>query len=71
MVESDAGTRAAEPVWRKASCCAGGECVEVSEQEDAVVLRNSKDPGAVLRCTGMEWRIFLRGIKAGEFDDLG
>jgi hypothetical protein len=75
MVESDKGERsrrrAADPAWRKSSFCASGECVEVSQQDGLVVLRNSKNPDVVLRCTSEEWRSFVAGIKAGECGDLG
>ena len=66
------GARLNKPAWRKASFCASGECVEVSQQEDMIVLRDSKEPHAsVLRYTAEEWRSFVLGVKAGEFDDLG
>jgi hypothetical protein len=36
-----------------------------------VAVRDSKDPdGPVLLYTRAEWRAFLHGAKAGEFDDL-
>ena len=39
--------------------------------ERAVLLRDSKDPaGPVLRFTATEWRVFLRGVYAGEFELL-
>jgi hypothetical protein len=61
-----------EPAWRKASFCASGECVEVAQQEDMIVLRDSKEPrGNLLRYTTEEWESFVRGVKAGEFDHLG
>jgi Domain of unknown function (DUF397) len=60
------------PVWRKTSYCASGECVEVATHNGLVVLRDSKRPGgSVLVYTPDEWLTFVRGIKAGEFDDLG
>ena len=66
------GARLGEPVWRKASFCASGECVEVAQQAGMIVLRDSKEPrGGVLRYTAEEWRSFVLGVKAGEFDDLG
>jgi len=74
MVESDVVSRlrrATETAWRKASFCAAGECVEVAQQDRGVALRNSTDPCVVLRCTIEEWRSFVRGVKAGEFDYLG
>lgn len=61
-----------KPVWRKASFCASGECVEVTQRNGMIVLRDSKEPrGSVLYYTTEEWQSFVRGIKAGEFDDLG
>jgi len=63
--------RAEQPAWRKASFCQSGECVEVAQQDGAIVLRDSKEPGeSVLRYTAEEWLAFVRGVKAGEFDDL-
>ena len=34
----------------------------------AVAMRNSKDPGTVLRYTEAEWRAFVLGARDGEFD---
>lgn len=63
------GVRQAEqPIWRRASFCGSGECVEVAELNGMVVMRDSKDPhGPMLRYTADEWRSFVRAIKAGEF----
>ena len=61
--------RLTELDWRKASMCQSGECVEVAQQDGMIVLRSSKDPDSILSYTAMEWQSFLRGIKAGEFDD--
>jgi hypothetical protein len=59
---------AGEPVWRKANCCASGECVEVTWWDDTTFLRDSKlANSSTLRCTTLEWRSFILGIKAGEF----
>ncbi|HEX9030274.1 MAG TPA: DUF397 domain-containing protein [Streptosporangiaceae bacterium] len=57
--------------WRKASFCGTAECVEVALRGGMVVLRDSKDPsGNVLSYTVDEFRAFVIGIQAGEFDDL-
>lgn len=58
--------------WRKSSFSGqGGECVELAEAGDAVLVRDSKDPdGPRLRFTRAEMLAFLQGAKAGEFDDL-
>ncbi|BFU42737.1 DUF397 domain-containing protein [Krasilnikovia sp. MM14-A1004] len=46
-----------------------GNCVEVRLDDDAVVVRDSKDrSGPVLRFTDAEWRAFLAGARDGEFD---
>jgi Domain of unknown function (DUF397) len=52
--------------WRKSSFSTNnGACVEV----DGSRIRDSKDPhGAVLTFTPDEWRAFIAGVKAGEFD---
>jgi Domain of unknown function (DUF397) len=58
--------------WRKAQRSVGnGACVELAPLEGMVAMRDSKDPdGPVLVYTPAEWRAFLHGAKAGEFDDL-
>jgi uncharacterized protein DUF397 len=61
----------ADGVWRKsqASNTQGGECVEVSFAEHAVLLRHSRDPaGPVLLFSHAEWAAFLTGARNGEFD---
>jgi Domain of unknown function (DUF397) len=63
--------QAKQAAWRKASFCQSGECVEVAELNGMIVLRDSKAPRRVLRYTTEEWRSFVLGIKASEFDDLG
>lgn len=49
-----------------------GECVEVATLSDgSVAVRDSKDPeGAVLRFTRGEMLAFVRGVRAGEFDEF-
>jgi uncharacterized protein DUF397 len=58
--------------WRKAQLSvSNGACVELAPANGMVALRDSKDPdGPVLMYTAAEWRAFLHGAKAGEFDDL-
>lgn len=59
--------------WRKASASIGaGECVEAAGLGGgAVALRNSRFPmGPALVFTSEEWRAFLKGAKADEFDRL-
>ncbi|MER5323455.1 DUF397 domain-containing protein [Streptosporangium roseum] len=61
-------------VWRKSSRSGdnGGQCVEVADNLPGVVaVRDSKDPdGPALLVTPAEWRSFVGGVKAGDFDRL-
>jgi len=65
--------------WRHSTCSQGADqtCVDVAFLGDAVAVRDSKEPaGPSLRFTPAEWRVFLCGVKAGEFElphsaDLG
>jgi hypothetical protein len=68
----------------KSSFCGGGECLEVGKftkssacdsasclevgHFDGVTVRNSKEPDIHVVFTTEEWRLFLLGAKAGEFD---
>jgi Domain of unknown function (DUF397) len=57
--------------WRKSSYSLGSDstCVEVSIQATGVAVRDSKNPtGPVLLFTMQEWRVFLLGVRADEFD---
>jgi hypothetical protein len=65
-------------MWRKASFCASGECVEVAQRNGMIVLRSANGPRGIsvgprrhVHYTTQEWQTFVRGVKAGEFDDLG
>jgi hypothetical protein len=58
--------------WRKSSFSGsnGGGCVEVARNLPGVVaVRDSKDrQGPALVFTPDEWRAFLDGVRAAEFD---
>jgi hypothetical protein len=58
--------------WRKSSYSGanGGGCVEIAQFPASVVaVRDSKDPqGPHLLFAPDEWRAFVVGAKAGEFD---
>lgn len=44
-------------------------CVEVAIRTDAVAVRDSKDNNGGLLCfSPNEWRAFVKGVKADEFD---
>jgi hypothetical protein len=57
-------------VWQRARFCSTGECVEVARDGDAIVIRDSRDPALHLRYSRQEWRAFVLGVKAGDFDSL-
>ena len=61
-----------KPFFRKSRFCASGECVEVAQRGDQIILRDSARPddGGLLHYGVEEWRSFVRNIKAGEFGDL-
>ncbi|MFB8121428.1 DUF397 domain-containing protein [Streptomyces bacillaris] len=59
--------------WRKSSKSSGVEgnnCLELAEHDGEILLRESDDPGVVIRTTPARLRALLDGVKAGEFDDL-
>ena len=63
----------AESTWRKSSASnAQGNCVELAVLPDGgVTVRNSRFPaGPHLTYTRPEIAAFVRGVQAGEFDDL-
>ena len=65
------GIDPASLAWRKSSYSdSGGECVETAVLPDRrVAVRDSKQPdGAILLYAPGEWRAFVAGAKAGEFD---
>ncbi|QWF80611.1 DUF397 domain-containing protein [Amycolatopsis sp. CA-230715] len=64
--------------WRKSSYSEsggsnGGNCVEAAALPDGrIAIRNSNNPDAgVTYFTRAEMSAWLKGVKAGEFDDLG
>jgi hypothetical protein len=59
--------------WNKSSFSNGASaCIEVSAGHpadgDDVFLRESDDPGVIVRTTAVKWAAFIAGAKAGEFD---
>jgi len=59
-------------VWRRSSAAAGGEAVEIAVLPAGDVLLRTTTSSAAglppLRYTPEEWRAFLAGVRAGEFD---
>jgi len=54
-------------VWRRSRRCEAGACVEVSGDQDKVLIRDSKDPdGPVLTFTAGFWEWLLERLAAGE-----
>jgi hypothetical protein len=56
--------------WRKSSYSNGqANCVEVADAGQDIAVRDSKEPdGPVLVFGAGEWRAFVSGLTAGEFD---
>ncbi|WP_406436884.1 DUF397 domain-containing protein [Streptomyces sp. NBC_00631] len=57
--------------FRRSSFCQsnGSGCVEIDRQAQGAVVRSSKNPdGPALHFTEEEWRTFIQGVQAGEFD---
>ncbi|MDA0635454.1 DUF397 domain-containing protein [Nonomuraea sp. MCN248] len=61
-------------VWQKSSYSSGngGQCVEVAMNlPEMIAVRDSKNPdGPKLLFTCDEWKVFIGGVKMGEFDAL-
>ena len=55
--------------WRRSTRCDSAACVEVAQTADVVAVRDSKrTDGPALAFTHAEWRAFVAGVRAGEFD---
>ena len=52
--------------WSTSSFCAMDSCVEVQVVIDGVQVRDTT--GRIVTFSHDEWRAFLLGVKAGEFD---
>jgi hypothetical protein len=56
------------PAWKRSSRCSGGQCVEVAQVGDRVLIRDSKNPDVEpLAFTMPEWADFVSGVEAGQF----
>ncbi len=55
--------------WRKSSRTTDNTCVEVALRGEQVHVRNSRQPGGVvLAFRPRDWRVFLAGMRRGQFD---
>jgi len=57
--------------WQVSSYCGGnGECVAIAKLPDGdVAVKDTKEhDGLMLRFSQREWRAFIAGVRAGEFD---
>jgi hypothetical protein len=56
-------------VWRSTRCSASS-CVEVADLGDGKAIRDGKYGASspILVFVADEWRAFIEGVKAGEFD---
>ena len=61
----------APTAWRRSSYCAAGECLEVTQKGDAVLLRSNRAPRTIIRLSKEEWQAFSSGLTAGDFADIG
>lgn len=56
--------------WRRSSFCAAGECAELAQDGDVILLRSSVTPRVVIKYTRDEFRALRLAIQSGEFDDF-
>ncbi|MCQ8833212.1 DUF397 domain-containing protein [Streptomyces malaysiensis] len=61
-----------DPKWRKSSYSADvhQNCVELAAVADGVRIRESDEPGAVIRTNPAALRSLIRAVKAARFDHI-
>ena len=70
-LDKDKPASVAKLTWWKGRDRDNGNCVEVARSNDAVLVRDSKNPeGSILIFPSAEWQAFVNGVKRGDFDDL-
>lgn len=55
-------------VWNTSSRCESSMCTAVAFTDDRVLIANTANLADHLTFTPDEWRTFIEGAKAGEFD---
>ncbi|MFV2104768.1 DUF397 domain-containing protein [Micromonospora sp. LOL_024] len=54
--------------WRKSSYSDDGNCVEIADTHEPVLVRDSKNSaGPVLRFDPEQWRVFTAAVRDGGF----
>ncbi len=62
---------AGEPTWPPREVCDGGQCVEIGKRGESVLIRSSAaEDGRYIALSRDEWRVFLAGVKNGDFDSF-
>lgn len=56
------------PVWVKSRKCESVDCVEVADIGSEILIRNSRDPGHVVRILRGDWKTFAAGIASGSLN---
>jgi hypothetical protein len=64
------GSPAGELVWHQGRQCEAGACIELASLNEAIMVRSSANPDAVLTMSRDEWQKFLADLKDGLFDQL-
>jgi hypothetical protein len=67
------GMESVDIQWRKSSYSTdaeGSNCIELAVLDGDILIRESDEPGVIVKTTPTKLRAFLVGAKAGEFDDL-
>jgi hypothetical protein len=57
--------------WRSPRRCASGECLQVAQHKQEILLRSSAAPQMIIRLSPAEWETFRAAVISGDFDDLG
>lgn len=61
------GSATPQLTWRRS--CESGACVEIAVQGEAVMMRSSQIPEAIVSFTRAEWQEFLVQAKQGLLDE--